>query len=74
MPPNSEVRADESWDNRVSWSGFEMVGASELYSELVAVPVHPQERIQGVRKMRNASPNGLRTIGTCRQAWFRLGG
>ena len=38
------------------------------------VPVHYQERIHGVTKMTRVVSNGLRMLGICWHAWFRLGG
>jgi hypothetical protein len=74
MAPSSEVGAKESWGNRVLRGGLEMVEDGESYSELVAFAVHSQGRIHGVRKMRNASSSGLRTIEACWQARLGLGG
>jgi SAM-dependent methyltransferase len=64
-----------SWGIKDLWGDYELLfGASKLHLEIVEVPVHYQERIHGVTKMTRVFANGLRMLGICWHAWYRLGG
>ena len=64
-----------SWGIRDLWGDYELLfGACKLQLGIVEVPVHYQERIHGVTKMSRVFSNGLRMLGICLHAWFRLGG
>ena len=64
-----------SWGIRDLWGDYELLfGACKLHLGIVEVPVHYQERIYGATKMTRVVSNGLRMLGICWHAWFRLGG
>jgi glycosyltransferase involved in cell wall biosynthesis len=64
-----------TWGITDLWGDYELLfGASKLNLEIVEVPVHYQERTQGVTKMTRVLSNGLRMLGICWHAWRRLGG
>jgi SAM-dependent methyltransferase len=64
-----------SWGIKDLWGDYELLfGATKLHLDIVEVPVHYQERIHGVTKMTRVFSNGLRMLGICWHAWFRLGG
>jgi hypothetical protein len=63
------------WGVRDLWGDYELLfGASKLGLQIVELPVHYQERIYGVTKMKKVFSNGLRMLRICFQAWRRLGG
>ena len=64
-----------SWGIKDLWGDYELLfGAAKLHLEIIEVPVHYQERIYGATKMTKVFRNGLRMLGICWHAWFRLGG
>jgi SAM-dependent methyltransferase len=64
-----------TWGIRDLWGDYELLfGASRLQLEIVEVPVHYQERLHGVTKMRRVFANGWRMLKICWHAWRRLGG
>jgi hypothetical protein len=70
---DSEIRAYVRGAVRFYEGVLNCCWASKLLPELVEVPVLHQDRIHGVKKMRNAVSNGLRMIGIFRQTWSRMG-
>jgi glycosyltransferase involved in cell wall biosynthesis len=68
-------RSVGSWGIKDLWGDYELLfGASKLHLNIVEVPVHYQERIHGVTKMKKVFSNGLRMLRMCWYALHRLGG
>ncbi len=64
-----------SWGIKDLWGDYELLfGASKLHLNIVEVPVHYQERVYGVTKMKKVFSNGVRMLRMCWHAWNRLGG
>jgi len=62
-----------SWGIKDLWGDYELLfGATRLHLEIVEVPVHYQERIHGISKMTKVFANGLRMLGICYNAWYRI--
>jgi glycosyltransferase involved in cell wall biosynthesis len=64
-----------SWGVRDLWGDYELLfAASKLHLAIRDLPVHYQERIYGVTKMKRVFANGLRMLRLCWTAALRLKG
>ena len=64
-----------TWGVQDLWGDYELLfGSSLLQLSIRDLPVHYQERIHGVTKMRRVFANGLRMLRMCWAAWWKLKG
>jgi len=64
-----------TWGVKDLWGDYELLfAASKLHLAIRDLPVHYQERIYGVTKMKRVFANGVRMLGLCWTAAVRLKG